>query len=140
MRLDRIESLLRAGPPDEPPYRGELLLGTRVVPARRGPVRGRRPVAGAFAGAVVVAVLFGLAVAVVGPFAAAPSTAPSASTAPTGTVEASRPLAAIPWIDAMPPPPPTPGPTDDPRSLPACAAGDLVLDAQGLGGATGSSG
>ncbi len=138
MRLDRIESLLRAGPPDEPPYRGELLLGPRVVPARRGPVRGRRPVAGAFAGAVVVAVLFGLAVAVVGPFAAAPSNGPSASTAPTGTVEASRPLAAIPWIDATPPPPPTPGPTDDPRSLPACAAGDLVLEAQGWGGATGS--
>jgi len=138
MRLERIESVLRAGPPDEPPYRGELLLGPRIVPATRGPVRGGRPVAGALAGIALAAVLFGLIVAVVGPLAAVPSNGPSASPAATGTPEASPPLAAIPWIDATPPPPPTPEPTADPRLLPACASGDLVLEAQGWGGATGS--
>ena len=138
MRLERIESLLRSQPRDEPPYRGELVLGPRVVAATRGSVRGRRPVAGALAGAVVAAVLVGLAFAVVGPFAAVPSSGPSASAAATGIAEASPPLAAIPWINATPPPPPTPEPTEDPRLLPGCAAGDLVLEAQGWGGATGS--
>jgi hypothetical protein len=138
MRLERIESLLRSQPPDEPPYRGELLLGPRIVPATRGPVRGQRPIAGALAGAVVVAVLVGLIVAVVGPFAAVPSNGPSPSTAVTGSPEASPPIGVISWIDATPPPPPTPEPTDDPRSLLACAAGDLVFEAQGWGGATGS--
>lgn len=138
MRLERIESLLRSKPPDEPQYRRELLLGPRVVPAAPGPVRARRTAAGALAGAVVVAVLVGLIVAVVGPFAAVPSNGPSATIPPGATLEASPPLAAIPWMDATPPPPPTPEPTDDPRLLPACASGDLVLEAQGWGGATGS--
>jgi len=138
MRLERIEALLRSQPPDEPAYRGELVLGPRVVPAERRPVRGRIPLAGALASVLIVVVVAGLIVAVVGPLAATPSNGPSASVGATGSPEGSPPLAGIPWIDATPSPPPTPEPTDDPRSFPSCASSDLLLTAAGWGGATGS--
>ena len=54
MKVDRIEALLRSGPSDEPAYRGELLLGPRIVPTTRPDVRARRPAAAALAGALVV--------------------------------------------------------------------------------------
>ena len=144
MRVERIEALLRSQPPDEPTYGGELILGPRVVELDRLPVRGRWAATGTLAGIVVVAALVGVLVTVLGPLAAPPINAPSPSVGATGTLEpsqrpdASPPLAAIPWIDATPPPAPTPEPTADPRSLPACASSDLILTAQGWGGATGS--
>jgi len=138
MRVERIERLLGSQPPDEPPYRGELILGPRVIQPSQQPVRGRWPAAGALTTAVVVVALLGIGVAILGPLAAQPTNAPSASSQATGTPAASPPLAAIPWIDATPPPPPTPEPSPDPRLLPACTSSDLVLMASGWEGATGS--
>ncbi len=48
------------------------------------------------------------------------------------------PNAAVPWIDATPPPSPTPEPTADPRSVAQCVSSDVVLEAGGWSGATGS--
>jgi hypothetical protein len=144
MRVDRIEALLRSQPPDEPTYQGELLLGPRVVEPIRQPVRGRWGAAGTLASGVVLASVVTVAVAVLGPLAAPPTNGPSASAGATGTLEpsprreGSPPAGVIPWIDATPPPAATPEPTPDPRSLPLCTASDLILVAQGWGGATGS--
>jgi Protein of unknown function (DUF4232) len=144
MQVERIEALLRSQPPDESTYRGELILGPRAVELDRHPVRDRWAATGTLAGIAVVAALVAVLVTVLGPLAASPINAPSPSIGATSTLrpspglEASPQLAAIPWIDATPPPAPTPEPTADPRSLPACASSDLILTAQGWGGATGS--
>ena len=138
MRVERIEALLRSQPPDESTYRGELILGPRVVELDRQPIRGRWAATGTLAGIAVAAALIGVLVSVFGPLAAPPTDSPSPSVAATGTLEPSPPLEAIPWIDATPSPPPSPEPTDDPRSFPSCASSDLLLTAVGWGGATGS--
>jgi hypothetical protein len=140
MRLERIEQLLRAQPPNEPTYRRELLLGPRIVKATRSEVAGRPVVSAALSTAAVFAVLVGLVVIalVVGPLAATPSLGPSPSTTASQASQASPPQGVIPWIDATPTPSPTPEATADPRTLDACTADDLVLTAVGWEGATGS--
>ncbi|HEY3073342.1 MAG TPA: DUF4232 domain-containing protein [Candidatus Limnocylindrales bacterium] len=139
MKVERIEQLLRAQPPDEPPYRGELLLGPRMVRATSAQVRERRRFAGALNAATFIIVLVGLIVGglVLGPLAA-PKVPPSHSTTTSETPLPSAPLGVIPWIEATPTPSPTPEPKPDPRTLRACTAGDLVLAARGWEGAGGS--
>src|SRR6476661_3288491 len=139
MRPERVEELLRSRPPDEPAYRGKLLLGVPTAPAIRPEVRRRGPITTAFSATTIVAVVIGLLVVglVTGPLAAKPSTGPLPSPA-AQTPYAPSLLGVIPWVDATPTPPPTPEPTLDAHSLDACTSNDLVLAADGWGGATGS--
>src|SRR6266498_1585037 len=116
MKVERIEELLESQPPDEPPYRGELFLGPRLVRVTWFEPRGRRPVATALNSGAVIAVLIGLVVVAlaIGPSAARPTIRPSPSTTASVTPHASPPLGVIPWIAATPTPSPTPEPTPDP--------------------------
>jgi hypothetical protein len=88
----------------------------------------------------VIAVLAGLVVVAlaIGPLAAGPTARPAPSTSASETPLASPPLGVIPWTDATPTPSPTPEQTPDPGTLQACTGDDLVLTADGWGGATGS--
>src|SRR6266850_2132792 len=127
MRIERIEDLLRARPADEPVYRGELLLGPRMVPTARPDVRVRRPAAAALASVLVVVAVVVLGVAVVGPLAVTPNESPSAPASATASIPADETArtGVIPWIDVTPGPPPTPEPTPDPRTFPACTSDDV---------------
>ena len=137
MKIERVDELLRVQPPDEPAYRGELLLGPRLVrPARSTPrtngairerrwwsrgrgrhrdhhvCRRRRP------------------------------TERERGTDVAAWIERRRQVVALhrrrSWLDATPAPSPTPEPTTNPRSYPSCTTDDVVLEASGWGGATGS--
>jgi hypothetical protein len=136
VKPDRIEELLHQRPPDEPVYRGSLDVDRPPTHA----VQGGPLTAGAAGLASLrwasLAVLAGLAV-VVGSFMLTSGT-PPVSPVPSGTsVAPTTPPGAIAWLDA-PYVIPTPEPTQDPASLPACPVDHLVLRAGGWGGATGS--
>ncbi len=137
MQVDRIEALLRLQPPDEPTYRREPLRSPPLAAARRGPIRGRRLMTPALPGAVVLAGVAVVALALV--LGTSPTSTPRASASPSqDATQGSPALGVIPWIDAKPSPSATAEPTPDPRTLPACMPDDLVLNAGGWGGATGS--
>ena len=141
MKPERIEEVLRSQPPDEPTYRGELLLGPRLV--RPTPPRATkgRPFAGALGALGIVLVVVALAAIAVGsaPSTRVPKLGSTTSPVPSSTAATSTPAGAlVPWIDATPTPSPTPEPTPDPRSYATCTANDVVLEAEGWGGATGS--
>ena len=140
MKPERLEQLLRTQPPDEPTYRGELLIGPRVARPTHAQFTGGRTRAGALGAMAVGVVVVGIAIlAVGGPLASRSTVGPSTSPAPSQTAGPSTSAQAlVPWIDATPAPSPTPEPSPDPRSYPTCTAGDLVLQAEGWGGATGS--
>jgi len=147
MRPERIEELLKAKPPDEGVYRGELVLDTPTARATTAVTRARPSLASAAAAVGTVALVSLVLVALVlGPLAgpspspspAPPSASPSPQPSPERSPQATPNLGVIPWIDATPVASPTPAPTVDPRSMPPCTAHDLVLVAGGWSGATGS--
>jgi len=146
MRPERIEELLKAKPPDEGVYRGELVLDTPTARATTAVTRARPSLASAAAAVGTVALVSLVLVALVlGPLAgpspspspAPPSASPSPQPSPGRSPQAANP-GVIPWIDATPVPSETPETTADPHALPACTSEDLALSAEGWGGATGS--
>jgi hypothetical protein len=137
MKIERIEALLRSQPPDEPTDREGLALPPRLIRATSGHVQERRPFT---RGARVLSVLVGFVALAVAMrlVIAGPTVGPSPTTSPNPSPTSALPRGVIPWIDATPTPSPTPEATPQPASLPACTAADLVLIANGWGGATGS--
>jgi hypothetical protein len=134
---ERIEELLAAKPPDEPEYRGRLVLDRVATDrVRPGPLR---PAARAVAGLRSTALLVVAVGLVIGAIVAAGSSVP-ATTPGSSLPQVSAAIGMIPWINATPPPSPTAEPTTDPSTLPACQPSDLALVAGGWGGATGSMG
>jgi Protein of unknown function (DUF4232) len=135
MKVERIEEQLRSQPPDEPTYRGDLLLAPTLVRATAGRTRGRSAAPAALVAAVLLIVALVVVPLVAGPLGRIEKSPPPT---PPRTPEPSTPLGVIPWSDATPLPSPTPDPTPDPRGFRACTADDVEVVATGWGGATGS--
>jgi hypothetical protein len=136
MKPDRIEELLHQRPPDEPVYRGSLdVTSAPTHLVRRGPLSSGAAGLGSLRWAPL-AVLAGLAV-VVGSFFLTSGTPPVSPPPGETAVTPTTPPGAIAWIDA-PYVIPTPEPTQDPATFPACPVDHLVMIAGGWGGATGS--
>jgi len=138
MNGDRIESLLRQQPPDEPPYVPQGAPRPPVLDRVTPRSRTAAAVPGLWAAAVaaLVVAVFGWQ-ALVAPHPPSASGDLSSAPASTGSPGTTLPPGVIPWLDQAYVPA-TPEPTTPPEALPLCRADDLVLLASGWGGATGS--